>query len=223
MKWALTNLSLYKDDPSILSICLDNPIGNPIGTTVRNIRSMRMTCWGWGSCSHKFYLPSNHDLAFSEKTLSNYYQNIGLDSLSRLYSCIFSGKDIWACRWVYVHAKSSSYSIIPTSSFVRNIGMDGSGQNFKTKLPLLAQILRRICSVSYTYFFSMLLIALFRRDKSHLLSISLPFSLSLSFQILYPCRPYRHLNSVDSLILFLMLPFSNQIKFFFAPLNEKIP
>ena len=94
----------------------------------------RMQCWGWATWRDRWKLVdwevSDFDAFVSSSSATDAYSHwIGADSLKTLTDCVRNARDVWACRWVYTHFKHHAVCACPTSSYIVNIGLDGSGAN----------------------------------------------------------------------------------------------
>lgn len=129
-------LDFYSNNERVFSISgynyPDFPI--PAGYEYDVFCIPRMQCWGWATWEEKWDL-ADFDMkdygSFIENSelVRNYERLIGKNSLGTLKSCVEQSKDVWACRWVYTHFKYDAVCVCPVESLVRNIGLDGSGQN----------------------------------------------------------------------------------------------
>ncbi|MBZ6527596.1 sugar transferase [Aerococcaceae bacterium DSM 111021] len=91
----------------------------------------RGSSWGWGTWKNEWdlvdwqvkdYAEFKHDRAKRHKF------NRGGRDLTYLLDDQMNGKvDSWAIRWYYAQFVHNKYTIYPVNSFIKNIGLDGTG------------------------------------------------------------------------------------------------
>ncbi len=131
-------LTRYRDRKSIFSVSAfnypENRLSIPKSYPYDIYAVPRMQCWGWATWEDRWikadWSMSDFQDFYNNQADTNAYQYwIGRNSLQTLKSCVTEGKDVWACRWVYTHFKYQAMCLCPVSSYVDNIGLDGSGEN----------------------------------------------------------------------------------------------
>ncbi|MGI9419115.1 MAG: FkbM family methyltransferase [Geminicoccaceae bacterium] len=134
-------LDHFADNPGVFSISGYNhpprimPVPPDYGFDVYAIP--RMQCWGWATWRDRwakadFSVPDFDAFDASATATEACAYWIGTDSVDTLRACMKDGKDVWACRFGYIHFKHHAVCICPTRSLVDNIGFDGSGSNCGT-------------------------------------------------------------------------------------------
>ncbi len=131
-------LATYKDKSSVFSISAFNYpehlLSIPDSYPYDVYYIPRMQCWGWATWQDRWLkadwsMKNFQDFYTNETETSAYKYWIGSNSLKTLNSCVTDGKDVWACRWVYTHYKHQGMCLCPVSSYIDNIGLDGTGEN----------------------------------------------------------------------------------------------
>ncbi|EKT2296483.1 glycosyltransferase [Salmonella enterica] len=103
-----------------------------------------MNCWGWGTWNDRWVNfrkdPEELIKSFSKKDISEF----NLDNAFNFWSQVednYNGKiNTWAIFWYATIFKNNGLCLNPVNSMVKNIGMDGTGENcntsdiYKTKL-----------------------------------------------------------------------------------------
>ena len=92
-----------------------------------------MECWGWATWDNrwKYYEKNTDDLiaAMSKKKIN--YMN--LDKTRNIWQQVLDNKknkiNTWAVYWYACLIQNNKLSINPSKSFIKNIGLDGSGVN----------------------------------------------------------------------------------------------
>ncbi len=128
--------------------------------------------WGWGTWSDRWF-QEDWDKSFIPVFLNNQHQmkafNRSGEDLSKMLKEEYEGKsDAWDVQFSFTHFKNNGISIVPCKSYVKNIGLDGSGthceiiENDLTDIsqaienPKLLDILyldSRIMNAVYSYFY----------------------------------------------------------------------
>jgi hypothetical protein len=129
-------LQRYKDEPRVFSIGAFNlPIVTPQTYAYDAFWSYRFFCWGWGTWKDRWEKADWPVRDFPEFMADREKQqrfNQGGDDLSWLLARHMEGKiDSWDTVWAYTHSKHDAVSLLPISSKVYNIGLDGSGTHCK--------------------------------------------------------------------------------------------
>ena len=100
--------------------------------------SYRGCSWGWATWKDRWELV--------DWKLKNYYRERfdiknqkqfmrGGNLMPSMLRAQMSGKiDSWYVRWAYEASKRNKYTVYPTKSLVRNIGLDGSGTHCSTDM-----------------------------------------------------------------------------------------
>ena len=129
-----SSLDLYKDDNDVASVhgyCY--PIrGLPSTFFIRGA-----DCWGWATWKRswlefeldgKVLLKSilNRKLSFEFNLFGSY------NYMKMLKNQINNKNDSWAIRWHASNFLANKLTLYPGSSYVNNIGMDGTGTHFKS-------------------------------------------------------------------------------------------
>lgn len=92
-----------------------------------------MNCWGWATWADRWeYFDNNVD-----RVISNFSRNdikrFNLDGSKNLFDQILKNKkgklNTWATFWYATIFKNNGLCLNPSRSYLKNIGLDGSGQN----------------------------------------------------------------------------------------------
>lgn len=129
-------LQRYIDEPKMFSVCAFNlPIVPPKTYSYDAFCSYRFACWGWGTWKDRWEKAdwSVRDYPeFMADRVKRRRFNRGGDDLSWLLALHMEGKiDSWDVVWAYTHFKHDALALLPVSSKVYNIGLDGSGTHCK--------------------------------------------------------------------------------------------
>ena len=92
-----------------------------------------MDCWGWATWANrwKFFTKDTDDLlnTFTREDIFKF----NLDGCDNLWSQVENNSkgviDTWAIYWYATIFKKNGLCLNPIKSYVRNIGLDGSGEN----------------------------------------------------------------------------------------------
>ena len=217
LEYCIKMLKKYKEDPEIMSICLNTPI-NYITKTNLFIKSKRATCWGWATWREKWRLMiDKKDISSEilEDFIDIYKEEVGLDSLNNLNTLINKNRDIWACRWIYSHVNNNKLSIIPRESFTQNIGLNGSGMNYTKKLNHFHYLIINIVRNTYlTKWISYILYNCFLRTKE------LDDNKLINYQLIsyYSIASFKNLLKKKQgllllIIILLSLPLNIQLRY----------
>lgn len=93
--------------------------------------SLRNSSWGWGTWANRWekvdWQVKDYE-TFSQNPFMQDKFNLGGEDLSAMLHSQMRGEiDAWDIRFSYAHFKNGSYSVCPVISYVKNIGLDGSG------------------------------------------------------------------------------------------------
>lgn len=95
--------------------------------------SMRNGSWGWGTWNDRWVQVDWTVKAFQAMTNNKEMQNAfnrGGDDMFEMLQDQQSGKlNIWSIQFTLAHFMNHAVSIVPTVSYVDNLGLDGSGEN----------------------------------------------------------------------------------------------
>ena len=96
----------------------------------------RTSSWGWGTWRDRWaevdWEVSDYKDFLKNKDLQHALKSGGEDQIAMLKKHKLGKIDSWAIRWSYHHAKSSGFCLFPKSTFIENIGNDGSGTHKTT-------------------------------------------------------------------------------------------
>jgi hypothetical protein len=103
--------------------------------------SLRNGSWGWGTWIDR-WLQVDWNVSNYETMLKNYQMtkafNRGGDDVFSMLQSQQNGKlNIWSIQFTLAHFENHAVSIVPTVSYVDNIGLDGSGENCKPNSTLV--------------------------------------------------------------------------------------
>ena len=148
-------LQEYADEPKMFSVCAFNlPIVAPKTYSYDAFCSYRFACWGWGTWKDRWEKADWSVKDFPEFMADRAKRrrfNRGGDDLSWLLALHMEGQiDSWDIVWAYTHFKYDALALLPVSSKVYNIGMDGSGTHCK-RAPFKQHTLASGTSVEYRF------------------------------------------------------------------------
>lgn len=92
-----------------------------------------MNCWGWATWDNRWkYFTKNTDELLSEMT-SREIRQLNLDNANNFFSQVRDNKsgkiNTWAIYWYITIFRKQGLCLNPAKSYVKNIGIDGSGIN----------------------------------------------------------------------------------------------
>jgi len=125
-------LERYVDEPSIFSVSGFNySVNAPEQYPYDAFCSYRSSSWGWGTWKDRWEkvdwkVPDYNSFSRDKERKRSF--NRGGEDLSRMLAFQMAGElDSWAIRWAYAHWTHDAFALLPISSRVFNIGLDGSG------------------------------------------------------------------------------------------------
>lgn len=130
-------LSYYKDRQTVFSIsahCLPPTLLKiPDDYEYDVFVSLRNSSWGWATWRNRWeqidWKVSHYEILSNNEYMKEAF-NRGGDDVFELLKLQKSRKlDIWAIQFTFAHFVNHAVSIVPTISYVDNIGLDGSGEN----------------------------------------------------------------------------------------------
>lgn len=132
-------LTFYEKEKKIWSISGYTPQLESLQNYNRDVYFIyRPYSWGWATWKDRWELV--------DWKLKNYYRERfdiknqkqfmrGGNLMPSMLRAQMSGKiDSWYVRWAYEASKRNKYTVYPTKSLVRNIGLDGSGTHCSTDM-----------------------------------------------------------------------------------------
>ena len=149
----------------------------PFGINFRNffkdlklLETYRMQCWGWFTSSEnwKSFRKVSSDKFLKKINKKSYILNIGEDSYSRLLETIYNNRDIWACRWIAFNYKLKKPSLVPSTTFIKNIGTGNNGTNVTSSLSKIRELLNEYTTYIKLIFFKFTKIEIKKIKKQEL-------------------------------------------------------
>jgi hypothetical protein len=147
MDWALDT---YEGNSQISHINGWNPLGNKEKSSVMIYKSRHVFGWGWGTWRNRWKLRDLALNSFSPEislrnlpTLSQYKLGKKFEQhwKTKLIRCA-DGLDAWDYQWQYSVWKSGGLAIMPTVSFISNIGFDNRATHTKRRPRWLEEVVR---------------------------------------------------------------------------------
>ena len=221
LQFCRSNLIKYKDDPSVSSICLNNPVRSVISHN--SFKSYRMTCWGW-ACWRSTWINmlsvesvrKKLDI-MSDDSLHDYKLHVGYDSYNRLIDAVHNNRDIWACRWIFSQYIIGGKSLISSSNLSVNIGLNTNSENYSKSMPniVFALYTSIVCSSIFPRSIIRVLVKYLHLPSSiefdNLLLVSYFSSRSLTLFVKnYQMSPLK--RWILALLVLLSLPLKSQLK-----------
>jgi hypothetical protein len=125
-------LELYKNEKKIISI---HAYSYPIKITIDDPNYFFLRgadCWGWGAWSRSWKLfNKNGELLkkklVKKKLVKQFNFNNSFNYMKMLEDQIRGKNNSWAIRWYASAFLKNKLTLYPKNSFVKNIGVDGSG------------------------------------------------------------------------------------------------
>lgn len=132
MNDALSVYSSRKDIFSISGYSPDLPI--PANYPHEVYLVPRASSWGWGTWRNKWiqadWEVKDFELLKKDSELRKKLKSGGEDLWPMLCKQQMGIINSWAVRWTWTQSKNGGYGLYPVKSKIRNIGTDGSGENF---------------------------------------------------------------------------------------------
>lgn len=130
-------LDYYENRKSVFSVsgyCLPpNKLAIPSDYQYDVFVSLRNSSWGWGTWVDRWgkvdWDIKNYNTISEDPYIKEAINRGGDDVFELLSSQVFGKIDIWSIQFTLAHFVNHAVSIVPTSSYVDNIGLDGSGTN----------------------------------------------------------------------------------------------
>ena len=125
-------LTEYADDDRIWSVSGFGPVLPSLAGYQHDLYlSLRGSSWGWGTWRRSWDLVDwevKDYRRFEYDLIDRAVFNRGGRDLAAMLDAQMDGRvDSWAIRWCYSQYRRGMYSVVPVTSKVRNIGLDGSG------------------------------------------------------------------------------------------------
>lgn len=102
--------------------------------------SLRNGSWGWATWEDRWnqvdWSVSNFKVISKNQPLQDAFNRRGDDVYPMLESQQSGKLNIWSIQFTVAHFENHAVSIVPTVSYVDNIGLDGTGENCKPNLSL---------------------------------------------------------------------------------------
>ncbi|WP_020601234.1 hypothetical protein [Spirosoma panaciterrae] len=144
-------LDFYEDRKSVFSIsgyCLPpTKMPFPVDYTYDVFVSLRNSSWGWATWVDRWNQVDWEVKSYAEMQNNKFIQeafNRGGDDVYEMLHLQQEGKlNIWSIQFTLAHFANHAISIVPTKSFINNIGLDGSGENSGTHLNLKHEVLNK--------------------------------------------------------------------------------
>jgi hypothetical protein len=97
------------------------------------VLAQRASSWGWSTWKDRWDMAiwDNHVIRKHVKKHFWAYHLTGGDKIRMLYREMKGQSSSWAIIWDYNHFMNAAYCIYPSSSLVKNIGLDNSGTHSK--------------------------------------------------------------------------------------------
>jgi len=139
LRFMNTTLNFYKDKKSVYSISGHNlpesKMQLPPDYKYDVYVSLRLLNWGWGTWADR-WMQVDWDKNFIPNFLSDTEMvkafDRGGDDLSKMLREEYEGKsDAWDIQFAYAHFAANAVSIVPKHSYIKNIGLDGTGTHVK--------------------------------------------------------------------------------------------
>ena len=147
-------LDIYKKDKQVASIhAYVYPISNLKKKIKNNTFFMKgADCWGWGTWSRAWpnFNKNGKNLLVKlkkKKLIKNFNFNNSYDYYQMLQNQVDKKNDSWAIRWYASCFLKNMYTLYPTTTLVKNIGIDKTGEN--SKLDLLSLGKKRLIKINY--------------------------------------------------------------------------
>jgi hypothetical protein len=135
-------LDYYENRKGVFSIsgyCLPpNKFKVPDNYSYDVFASLRNSSWGWGTWVDRWEQVDwemNNFKTIADDPFIKEAINRGGDDVFQLLEVRHIGKlDIWSIQFTLAHFANHAVSIVPTFSYVNNIGLDGTGMNCGTNV-----------------------------------------------------------------------------------------
>lgn len=128
------SLEIYKFRDDIWSISgYTPPVKFPDNYSNDIYITMRGSSWGWATWKNRWDLVDweikDYSSFIKDKVQINKFNENGSDLTPMLKECYENRLDSWAIIWNFSQFNKNMWTVYPSKSFVRNIGIDLSGTN----------------------------------------------------------------------------------------------
>lgn len=137
-----SGLEFYRDVPEVMTISAYTPPEDkmpfPPGFAGDMFFNLRNSSWGWGTWKDRW-----DSVDWDVKDFRSFKQNRrdqknfnrGGEDLTWMLKDQMNGRiDAWDIRFTYAHYRQQRLSVCPRFSYVNNIGMDGSGTHYVSRI-----------------------------------------------------------------------------------------
>lgn len=133
LKYMNDALTFYTSYSSVFSISADRPYRMSIPDDYQYdvFASLRFFSYGWATWKSKWN-KVDWNMPYYKEHMNSPYQisafNRQGEDMSDMLKMQYEGKiDSWAVRFAYYHYQNHAVSIMPCRSYIKNLGLDGSG------------------------------------------------------------------------------------------------
>lgn len=131
-------LEFYQDQPKVMSLSAYNPPPEkmPIPATYTDdvYFNLRNWPWGWASWKDRWstidWQVSDYEQFMADRKAQKEFNRGGQDMTELLREQMEGRINSWAIRFSYAHFRQQKLSVCPRTSYVDNIGFDGTGTHF---------------------------------------------------------------------------------------------
>lgn len=97
-----------------------------------------MSCWGWGTWKRAWkYYEHDIDVHLSHYSTAKEIKEFDIEGHGKFYWQLLANKNneiyTWAVRWYASWLYKGGYTLFPTRSLIRNIGLDNSGEHSQAR------------------------------------------------------------------------------------------
>ena len=105
----------------------------------------RHMCWGWETWKDRWdkarWEIPDYDTFRASASWRRSFRQAGIDLPMMLEDCMSGNLNSWAIRWTYAHFVDHGVCLVPTQSFVNNMGVDGTGVHMAASQRYLHRLL----------------------------------------------------------------------------------
>jgi hypothetical protein len=140
-------LDTYENEEQVMHVNGYNPVHSEKPDSGETFFSRMMFCWGWATWASAWKnFNANTEQLYSllkqRRDRSEFNFNGAIDFEAQLRHNLAGTMNTWAVKWTTSIFLNDGLCLTPQTSYVSNIGMDGSGVHYNADQPIIKEPLR---------------------------------------------------------------------------------